>query len=277
MSAVINTNVNSMNVQRALASNQSDLQKTMHRLSTGLRINGAADDAAGLAITSRMTSQARGMDVAYRNANDAISLAETADSTLGQVANYLQRMRDLAVQAANVTNTSGDRDQLQNEFKSLSDEVSRILTNTTFNGLYILGSNAGSQAYQVGANSGETVTVTTSNMVTGGVYDVVSASTISGTDGTNASTALTAIDKALSNLSTERSVYGAAQSRFEGIVSLLQISRDNQLAASGRITDADYASEMAKLTRAQILQQASTSMLSQANSQPNYILTLLRG
>lgn len=280
MPSIINTNIASLNAQRNLNSSQSALSTSLQRLSSGLRVNSAKDDAAGLAIATRMTAQGRGMSVAIRNANDAISLAQTAEGALGQIKDHMLRMRDLAVQSANATNTSADREQLQTEFVELQKEIQRIYEQTTFNGLKILESNAGTQSFQVGANSGETVDIVTSNISS--VYSGVSAGTanISGDTSAvsaNAASAIDAIDTALSALATQRSTYGAAQSRFEGIISILQTSQENQMAAASRIMDADYASETASLTRAQILQQAGTAMLAQANALPNSVLTLLRG
>ncbi len=275
MAQTINTNIPSLNAQRNLNSSQNALNTSLQRLSSGLRVNSAKDDAAGLAIATRMTAQSRGMTVAIRNANDGISLAQTAESALGQIKDHLLRMRDLAVQSANATNTSGDRAQLQTEFTELNNEISRIYTQTSFNGLKILDTNAGTNSFQVGANSGETVDIVSTSV--SGIYGTVSAASINGaTSATSAAAAITAIDKALDDLNTQRSVYGAAQSRFEGIVSVLQVARENQSAAASRIMDADYASETASLTRAQILQQAGVAMLAQANALPNNVLSLLR-
>ena len=276
MAQVINTNIASLNSQRNLNSSQNALSTSLQRLSSGLRVNSAKDDAAGLAIATRMTAQSRGMTVAIRNANDAISLSQTAESALGQIKDHLLRMRDLAVQSANATNTSGDRSQLQNEYTELTNEISRIYTQTSFNGLKILDTDAGTNSFQIGANSGETVDIVSTSLT--GVFSTVSGTSVSGaTSATAAGAALTAIDDALEQLNTERSVYGAAQSRFEGIVSILQVSKENQEAAASRIMDADYASETASLTRAQILQQAGVAMLAQANALPNNVLSLLRG
>lgn len=275
MPQIINTNIPSLNAQRNLNTSQGALGIALQRLSSGLRVNSAKDDAAGLAIATRMTAQGRGMTVAIRNANDGISLAQTAESALGQLKDHLLRMRDLAVQSANGTNTSGDRAQLQNEYGELMEEVSRIYSQTTFNGLYILGADAGTNTFQVGANSGQTVDIVTNNF--SAVYAGFSGSSISGTNtGNSAAAALTAIDAALDSLNSQRSIYGAAQSRFEGVISMLQVARENQDAAASRIMDADYASETAALTRAQILQQAGVAMLAQANALPNNVLSLLR-
>jgi len=277
MAQVINTNVASLNSQRNLNASQNALSTSLQRLSSGLRVNSAKDDAAGLAIATRMTAQSRGMTVAIRNANDAISLAQTAESALGQIKDHLLRMRDLAVQSANATNTSGDRAQLQNEFGELQSEISRIYTDTSFNGLKVLGADATTMSFQVGANSGETVDIA-STAISGTAVSgaVATTTTISGSAGSAMGTVIDSIDSALDALSTQRSVYGAAQSRFEGIVSMLQVSKENQTAAASRIMDADYASETAALTRAQILQQAGVAMLAQANALPNNVLSLLR-
>lgn len=274
MAQIINTNIASLNAQRNLNSSQSSLSVSLQRLSSGLRVNSAKDDAAGLAIATRMTAQSRGMSVAIRNANDGISLAQTAESALGQIKDHLLRMRDLAVQSANSTNTSADREQLQNEYTELTNEISRIYTQTSFNGLKILDGDSGTNSFQVGANSGETVDIVSNNL--SGIFSTISGTSVSGaTSATSAGAAITAIDDAIDQLNTERSIYGAAQSRFEGIVSVLQVSRENQEAASSRIMDADYAAETASLTRSQILQQAGVAMLAQANALPNNVLSLL--
>lgn len=278
MPQIINTNIPSLNAQRNLNSSQSSLSTSLQRLSSGLRVNSAKDDAAGLAIATRMTAQGRGMTVAIRNANDAISLAQTAEGALGQLKDHMLRMRDLAVQSANATNTSGDRQALDNEYQQLLAEVSRVYTQTSFNGLKILGADANTLTFQVGANSGETVDIATQNL--SAMYATLSATSITGTNeavSANSVSALAQIDIALTTLNEQRSLYGAAQSRFEGIIGILQVSVENQTAAASRIMDADYAAETAALTRAQILQQAGTAMLSQANSLPNNVLSLLRG
>jgi len=277
MPQTINTNIPSLNAQRNLNQSQGSLNTALQRLSSGLRVNSAKDDAAGLAIATRMTAQGRGMTVAMRNANDGISLAQTAESALGQIKDHLLRMRDLAVQSANASNTSGDRDQLQKEFSELQSEITRIYTQTSFNGLKILDTNAGTNAFQVGANSGETVDVITTALSGTAVSGLASSAVaISGTAGSAMGSAIDAIDQALDALSTERSIYGAAQSRFEGVISMLQVARENQDAAASRIMDADYAAETAALTRGQILQQAGVAMLAQANALPNNVLSLLR-
>lgn len=279
MSLVLNTNVASLNAQRHVSASKSAMETSLERLSSGKRVNSAKDDAAGLAIAERMTAQARGMAVAYRNANDGISLSQTAEGALGVVGDHVQRMRELAVQSSNATNTDAqDRVALNQEYQALASEVGRVLTQTSFNGKFVLGANAGAQAFQVGANAGETVTITTTNLTTDASVTAVLAGGASAAIDTaaNASTAITALDATLDKINSERAVYGAAQSRFEGISSVLQASRENQLAAASRIMDADYAQETANMTKNQIMQQAGIAMLSQANQMPNNILSLLR-
>ncbi len=276
MPQIINTNIASLNAQRNLNTSQGSLHTALERLSSGLRVNSAKDDAAGLAIATRMTVQSRGMTVAIRNANDGISLAQTAEGALGQIREHLMRMRDLAVQSANATNTAGDRSALNAEFSQLQAEVARIIVQTKFNGKEIIGASAGSNEFQVGANAGEKVTVTTTNLSANTDFLSVINNLSIGVTVDRASEALVQLDVALVTVSTERSTLGAAQSRFEGIISMLQVARENQSAAASRIMDADYASETASLTRSQILQQAGTAMLAQANALPNNVLSLLR-
>jgi flagellin len=287
MAAIINTNLLSLNAQRNTSATQNQLAQAMQRLSSGLRVNSSKDDAAGLAIASRMEAQVRGMNVAMRNANDGISLAQTADGALSQVTNNLQRMRELAVQARNATNTSADRDSLDQEFGQLAQEIQRVLGGTTFNGKNILGTDAGAQTFQIGANttSDDSIDITTVNMTTDGTI-----TTVAGTDNTGAgrsvidntadassiATVIDNIDTALTTVNSQRSVMGAAQNRFDAVVSNLQVSVENQSAAKSRITDADFAAETANLSRAQILQQAGTAMIAQANQLPSQVLTLLR-
>ncbi len=268
MPQTINTNVSSLNAQRNLNTSQSSLATSMQRLSSGLRVNSAKDDAAGLAIADRMNAQIRGINVAIRNANDGISLAQTAEGALATVTDVLQRMRELAIQAQNGSNGTGDRANLDTEFQQLSAEVTRIAQQTKFNGTAIVGSGAGAQTFQVGANNGDTMTITTSTVstVTGDIL----------TSGA-ASTAVSAIDSALDAITTSRATYGAAMSRFQFAISNLQITGENQSAARGRIMDADFAAETANLSRAQILQQAGTAMVAQANQVPQQVLNLLKG
>jgi flagellin len=267
MAQTINTNTISLNAQRNTSMSKSSLATSMERLSSGLRVNSAKDDAAGLAIADRMNAQIRGITVAIRNANDGISLAQTAEGALATATDALQRMRELAVQAQNGSNGTSDRANLNAEYQQLSAEVTRIATQTKFNGVAIVGAGAGAQTYQVGPNNGDTLTVTTSTVTTVG-GDITSAA--------NASTALAAIDTTLDTITTNRATYGAAMSRFSFAIANLQITGENQAAARGRIMDADFAQETANMSRAQILQQAGTAMVAQANQLPQQVLQLLR-
>jgi flagellin len=274
MTMTVNTNLVSLNAQRHLSMSQSSLSTSMQRLSSGLRINSAKDDAAGLAISERMGAQVRGMNVAIRNANDAISLSQTAEGALGKVGDMLQRMRELAVQSANATNSAGDRTNLDAEYQQLGAEIGRTLTSTKFNGIAILAGGAGAQAFQVGANSGDTVTVTTTNMSTNANVTAVTGGNL--TAAANATTAMGNIDTALDTVNSERALYGATQNRFDVIIGTLQVSAENQTAAKSRITDADFAAETANLSRSQILSQAGSAMVAQANQLPQQVLALLR-
>lgn len=264
MASVINTNIASLNTQRNLSTSQSALNTSIQRLSSGMRINSSKDDAAGLAIATRMDSQVRGQEVAIRNSNDAISFAQTAEGGISKQTDALQRMRELAVQALNGTNTTDDQANLDAEYQQLVAEVTRLGTATKFNGASVFGAT---QTFQVGADAGDTIT--TASIV---------AATIAGavTDSAAASSAVTLIDAALTAANTQRAQLGAIQNRFESVVSNLQVSVENQSAAKSRIMDADYAAETARLTRGQILQQAGTAMLAQANALPNGVLALLR-
>jgi flagellin len=281
MAQTINTNLPSLTAQRNLSASQSQLSTSIGRLSSGLRINSAKDDAAGLAIANRMDSQARGMNVAIRNSMDGISLAQTAEGGLGKVSDMLQRMRELAVQSSNATNTSTDRDSLNNEVRQLADEIDRTLNATKFNGQAILSGGAGSQVFQIGSDntSYDQLTVATQNMATATNIAAVTGTVgvISGTTGSAAQAMISAIDLALTSVNSERSTYGAVQNRFEAIIANLQVASENQTAAKSRIMDADFAAETAALTRTQILQQAGTAMLAQANQLPQQVLQLLKG
>jgi len=384
MAAIINTNVASLNAQRNLSSSQSTLNTSMQRLSSGLRINSAKDDAAGLAISERFTAQIRGLDVASRNANDGISLAQTAEGALGEVTNNLQRIRELAVQSANASNSSTDRAALQTEAAQLLSEVDRVSNQTKFNGVSLIDGSFTSAVFQVGANAGETITVSslvdanvaalgsvtsasgqssavsgisvltapaagslvingtdistqigaagTSQQRVGQVVDAINNSSsttgvnaafdsstgkivlssaadivITGTDdgtatgfdaangqGSNvaatttgltgldlssyagASLAIQQIDSALGQVNSARATLGAIQNRFSSVVSNIASTSENMTASRSRIQDADFAKETASMTRGQILQQAGTAILSQANSAPQNVLSLLR-
>ena len=382
MSLSINTNVISLTAQRNLGSTQSSLATSMQRLSSGLRVNSAKDDAAGLAISERMNAQVRGFAVAARNANDGISLAQTAEGALGKVGDMLQRIRELAVQSSNATNSQTDRDALNAEVTSLKDEIARVATQTSFNDTKLLDGTFTSQQFQVGANAGETITVAsianatlaqlggTTNIATasvaasglsgfatavaaGGVVIngvdigalpaagsageranqlVAAINSVSAQSGTSASydaatgqislrnnnasivitgttndatvagfanattaavattgiaglnvsgfgsaqTALVQVDKALAQINTSRANLGAVQSRFETVIGNIAVSAENLAAARGRIMDADFAAETANMSRAQILQQAGTAMVAQANQLPQQVLQLLQ-
>ena len=381
----INTNVMSLNAQRNLTSSSSSLSTSIQRLSSGLRINSAKDDAAGLAISERFSSQIKGLNQAQRNANDGISLAQTAEGALGTVTNNLQRIRELAVQSANATNSSSDRAALQTEAAQLLSEIDRVANQTSFNGVKLLDGSFSSAVFQVGANAGETISVSglvdsniaalgsvtaatgqssavtaidtltavgagalvingtdvgagmgaagstqqrvgqvvdainnystttgvnaaydsASNRIvlTSGANIVVTGSddgsltgfNVAGNDGdataattagltglsvasyAGASLAIQQVDSALSQVNSARATLGAIQNRFESVVSNLSTTSENLSAARSRIQDTDFAAETANLTRAQILQQAGTAMLAQANSAPNNVLSLLRG
>ena len=378
MAQTINTNISSLNAQRNLNSSQSSLAMSMQRLSSGLRVNSAKDDAAGLAIAERMNTQVRGLNVAARNANDGISLAQTAEGALGKVSDMLQRMRELAVQSANATNSNADRGALDAEVQQLKSEIDRVATTTSFNGRKILDGTFTNQTFQVGANSGEAISVaaiadvktaslgtstraslnsvaitslstaaltSAANMTVNGtaigalgaaatVTDranqlVTAINTVSATTGVtafidtasnsiqlnsaanitlaegttttaffgtltataaattgissvdvlssgSASLSLGTIDTALDAVNTARGTLGALQSRFETAIGNIQVTAENLSAARGRIMDADFAAETANLSRAQILQQAGTAMVAQANQLPQQVLTLLR-
>ncbi len=267
MPMIINSNMNSVTAQRNLATSQLSLTTSMQRLSSGLRVNNASDDAAGLAIATRMDSQVRGINVAIRNANDGISLAQTAEGATATSTDILQRMRELAVQAQNASNGTTDRANLDTEYQQLSAEITRIAAATKFNGTAIVGGSAGAQVFQVGANNGDTLTVTTATITT-----VAGSLTTSA----NASTAVAAIDTAINTLTTNRATYGAAINRLGFAISNLSISGENQASAKGRIMDADFAAETSNLSRAQILQQAGNAMVAQANQQPQQVMALLR-
>jgi flagellin len=288
MPQVINTNLASLNAQRNTAMSQSSLAVSMQRLSSGLRVNSAKDDAAGLAIAERMNAQVRGSQVAIRNANDGISLAQTAEGALSKVGDALQRMRELAVQSRNATNTNADKDSLDKEFGELAKEIQRVLGGTTFNGKAVLASDSGTQTFQVGANTtaNDRIDIVTSNMTT-----ETTITTVAGTDNTGAGravidntaagatidTVITNIDLALDKVNGERATLGASQNRFDAVISNLQVAVENQSASRSRIMDADFAQETANLSRAQILQQAGNTMVAQANQLPQQVLALLRG
>jgi flagellin len=282
----INSNLVSLNAQRNLSTSQSQLSTAMQRLSSGLRVNSAKDDAAGLAIAERMNSQVRGMTVAIRNANDGISLAQTAEGAMGKVGDMLQRMRELAVQAANGTNTTADRTSLSDEYTQLAREAARTLGGTQFNGANILATTVTS-VFQVGANTSASLDqisvaafdwTSVANITTaiGAAVGTDPTTVIAGTDGSFATASITALDNAITSVNNQRATFGAVQNRFDNVVATLMVSSENQTAARSRIMDADYASETANLSRASILQQAGNAMVAQANQLPQSVLALLR-
>ena len=273
---VVNTNISALNAQRQMLKTNDALSTSMQRLASGMRVNSAKDDAAGLAIADGMTSQIRGMTVATRNANDGISLAQTAESAMGELTNTLQRMRDLAVQSSNDGAVSADdRNKMQDEFGELNAELERISTSTQFNGKGVINGSIDAAIFQVGANvdADNRISVTISDMET--VLASVIGVTISDT-AANASEAITEIDAAIKSIDSSRSKLGATQNRFTTTISNLQSSIENQSAARSRIMDTDFAAETAALSRNQVLQQAGTAMLSQANQAPQSVMSLLR-
>lgn len=281
-SMVINTNIASLTSQRYLSRTQEGLNTSMERLSSGLRVNSAKDDAAGLAIADRMTSQIRGMTVAARNANDGISMAQNAESAMGAITDTLQRMRDLAVQSANRGAVSGsDAEKLSTEFKQLNSEINRIIHNTEFNGKKILAGSLQNTNFQVGANaaSDNQISINIQDLTTAsGLVSVLAGQASIGSDAgsVGARSAIGRIDAAIKKIDEFRSTLGAIQNRFTTTIANLQSSIENQSAAKSRIMDADFASETANLSRSQILQQAGTAMLAQANQSTQGVMQLLK-
>ena len=311
---VINTNVAATITSNALAKNERAMGQAMERLSTGQRINSAADDAAGLAISSKMTSQIRGLDQAVRNGNDAISMIQTADGAMIEVTNMLQRMRELTVQAASGTNTTDDLTALNTEFEELTAQIQSISVNTEWNGKKLLDGSAGSIVFQVGANASQTVSIEFADLnvnfgnadeaTVAGASDNAAAnldiftnlSTANASTDTNAEngtleaidldvqvitgssqgTTLGYIDTALARVSSHRATLGATMNRLEYAVDNLANVSQNTAASRSRILDADYASESTELARTQIIQQAGTAMLAQANQQAQSVLALLK-
>lgn len=281
-SMVINTNIASLTSQKYLTRTNDSLQMSMERLSSGLRVNSAKDDAAGLAISDRMTSQIRGMTVATRNANDGISMAQTAEAGMGTLTETLQRMRDLAIQAANRAAVgSADREKINTEFKQLGSELKRIIQNTEFNGKKILNGSLIGANFQIGANTAA------DNQISITVSDLAGVNSLSALFGnmlsigsmatsTYVRSTINAIDTAITKIDVFRATLGAIQNRFITTVANLQSSIENQSAARSRIIDADFAAETANLSRSQILQQAGTAMLAQANQVTQGVLQLLK-
>ena len=300
--AVVNTNINASVAQNALARNERAMNTAMERLSTGQRINSASDDAAGLAISSRMTSQIRGLEAGIRNANDAISMISTADGALIEITNMLQRMRELALQAGTGTTTSADRDYLNQEYKNLILEIERIAQNTQWNGKSILeGTANGSSStvkFQVGANGGQTIAINFGNVSQDGgaggtifsnfeqsagtagnvganagwhISGATAAAAISG-----ATLAMVSIDSAITEVNAQRATFGAAMNQLTYAVDNLSNVKVNAEASRSRVLDTDYARETSELARTQIIQQAGTAMLAQANQLPQTVLSLIQ-
>ena len=292
---VINTNTAAAVTANALTKNERAMSQAMERLSTGQRINSASDDAAGLAIASRMTSQVNGLNMAVRNANDAISLVQTADGALSEVTNMLQRMRELAVQAASGTMSTTDQAALSTEFEALTLGIDAIADNTQWNGTQLLDatSNSGAFSFQVGANASQTISVTIRDFTTDGGStgvmenlddatttdfedDLLTLDAIAITSASEATDAITELSNAITRVDTERAALGSVISRLEYAADNLSNVSQNTSASRSRILDADYASETTELARTQIIQQAGTAMLSQANQQAQSVLALLR-
>ena len=274
MSTVINTNVPALIAQRSLSKTSGEMSIALQRLSTGLRINSAKDDAAGLAISERLTSQIRGYNQAIRNAGDGISLAQTTEGGMDGITSGLQRMRELAVQAANYSNTTADRTAINSEFAQLKTEIDRVSAQTKFNTRGLLDGTFTAANFQVGANQGETISVDAiTNM---GATALGLTAAIDVTTAANATTAIGAIDTALTTVTSARANLGASINRFEQTISNLRVTVENLQSSRSRIQDADFAAESASLTRLQILQQSGTAVLSQANAIPQNVLSLLR-
>ena len=287
MGMQINTNIAALNSYRNLSSTQNDLSKSLEKLSSGLRINRAADDAAGLAISEGLRAQVRGLTVASRNAQDGISVIQTAEGSLTEVHSILQRMRDLAVQGANDSNNADSRTAIQNEANELSKELYRVQESTNFNGIDLL--KGGTLNFQIGADGDAAATDQINNLAVTLADVATSVGALIGTNGTTAGTGfdvtdataaqatIESIDTAITNISTDRAKLGASQNRFESAVNSLSVAKENLTAAESRIRDTDMASEMVKFTRSNILSQAGTAMLAQANQSNQGVLQLLRG
>jgi len=275
--SIINTNMSSLVSQKNLSHSRNALGTAMERLSSGMRINSAKDDAAGQAIANRMNSQIKGMAQAQRNANDGISMIQTTEGALNQINNNLQRVRELAVQAASDTNDVADRESIQTEITERINEIDRVAKSASFNGIKLADGTNASLQIQIGANTEleDSITINLTDGTTAGLsVDSLAAGAV--TDSTAAYATIDAVDAALKTVDTARSGLGATLNRFDSVISNLQNSETNLSAARSRIEDADYAKEVAEMTRAQILQQAGTAVLAQANQTPQTVLSLLR-
>jgi flagellin len=269
---VVNTNILSLITQSDITNTTQKLNTAVEQLSSGMRINSAEDDPAGLAIATGMQSQVNGMNQGVINANSAISYAQTADGALGSVSNMLQQMRTLAVEAANGSNSSASDSDLDSEFQQLASQISQTLTNTQFNGQAIF-SSSGTITYQVGANTTDQIAVGGMNIASTAALSAASLGSL--TSETSATSAISAVDAALTLVNNTRATNGANEIRFQQVVSTEQINSQNTAAAESSIMDTDYAQATSNLTQAEIVQQAGTAMLSQANSIPQNVLSLL--
>jgi flagellin len=281
MAIYVNTNIASLNAQRNLSTSTESLKTSLQRLSSGLRINSAADDPAGMAISQSMTTQINGNEQGVRNANDGISLSQTAEGALGQIQNNLQTIRQIAVQAANGTISDTNRSQLQQEVDQLTQEISRIIQTTNFNGTLLL-SGGNTITFQIGASGVANNQVVASGLdLTTGIAsyasDLTGVQTIDITSSAKASAVLSALDSDIDKISNDRSQLGAIQNRFQAVIANMQNYVQNLKDSRSRVIDTDFASETANLTQQQILQQAGTAILSQANQVPQAALTLLKG
>ena len=289
--SVVNTNVNASIAQAALTRNDRELSAAMQQLSTGRKINSAADNASGLAISARMTSQIRGLDQAVRNANDGVSMVQVAEGALEEIGSMLQRIRELAVQSGTGTTASADRSSLNTEFQTLVDEIDRIVDNTTFNGRNVLNAAAGGAAnvskvaFQVGAGTKQTISLTFGNFLqTGasGTFKSLASATLTLSAATtalgitNASKVMVVTDLAIERVSKQRATFGAITNRLEHAIDNLTNVKTNTEASRSRILDTDYAESTSELARTQIIQQAGTAMLAQANALPATVLALLQ-
>ena len=289
--SVVNTNVNASVAQAALTKNDRELSTAMQQLSTGRKINSAADNASGLAISARMTSQIRGLDQAVRNANDGVSMVQVAEGALEEIGSMLQRIRELAVQSGTGTTASADRTSLNTEFQTLVDEIDRIVDNTTFNGRNVLNAaaggaaNASKVAFQVGAGAKQTISLTFGNFLqTGasGTFKSLASATLTLSAATttlgitNASKVMVVTDLAIERVSKQRATFGAITNRLEHAIDNLTNVKTNTEASRSRILDTDYAESTSELARTQIIQQAGTAMLAQANALPATVLALLQ-
>ena len=268
---IINHNISALNANRNLGINDTSMNKSLEKLSSGFRINRAADDAAGLAISEKMRGQVNGLNQAVRNAQDGISMIQTAEGALNETHAILQRMRELAVQSSNDTNTDADRSQIQSEVAQLQSEITRIATTTQFNTQNLLNGSMTGAVFQIGANANQTITLAIASMDA----TALSVDTASLSSQASAEAAISALDSALSAVSVQRANLGAVQNRLEHTIANLNVASENLSAAESRVRDVDMATEMSSFTKQQVLQQAGTAMLAQANQKPQSVLKLL--